>query len=258
MYYFMRLIYLLCFAILTSFSSFSHAQSCQTLTGSANSDYYPYSWQSLTNPQKIEGAVPLLMHEIGKAIDKDIAINFVGPWARTQQEANAGNIDLISGAFFTDERATNWDFINPPITLIESVIWVREDHTFEFQTLADLKDKIGATVIDNSLGEEFDNYAKEHLTIHQLGNIAQAFKMLNNQRVDYVVYEKEPSKKTLKELEIAHIIALKKPVSAEKLYLVLSKKSPCNTHELRQQLTQALESAQQQNLIADFIEQITR
>lgn len=195
-----------------------------------------------------------LLQRLSAEIKIPIDITYTGPWARTQQEANNGLIDLIAGAFITAERQQLWDFLTPPLTNIESVIWVKQPSDLVFQELADLQPYVGATIIHNSIGAEFDQYAKAHLNLYELPRITQAFKMLNEGRIDYVVYEKEPSKHVLRELQLSQIGALEKIVSTEALHLVLPKKSACNTPELRQRLTEALVKAQQEQWAEELLE----
>lgn len=231
--------------------------TCTELTASANAEYSPYSWRSHKNPSELAGTMPLLVKRLGQEIGINIRVLYVGAWARTQSELANGHIDLIAGAFFTLPRTQVMDYLYPALTITQSVIWENTENSFEFTKLDDLKKRQGATVINNSLGQTFDEYAKEHLTLFQVASIDQAFRMLADRRIDYVAYEKEPSQFSIRQLKLTNIVAQPMALTHEPLHLTLSKNSPCNTPELRQRLTQALEKAQQEGWAEQYLIQVT-
>ncbi len=112
--------------------------------------------------------------------DQNITINsqYVGPWSRSQAEARVGRIDMLTGAFITDERQTWMDYVLPPMMYMPNVIFVKKDKAFPFNEWADLKGKIGDTLINNSFGQEFDLYAKRNLIIEEVRSIEFAFERL--------------------------------------------------------------------------------
>lgn len=220
--------------------------SCDQLVMSANTDYFPYSWRLDDGSLRMEGAMIRLVEQVGKEAGITITSLYTGPWARTQKDAYSGKVDLIAGAFYTQQRAQLVDYLHPALTVTESVIWVNKGAAFDFKQLSDLQNKEGATIINNSLGQAFDEYAQQHLNLYMLANIEHGFRMLNSRRVDYVVYEKEPSLAFIEQLNLKNIIHLETPISTEPLYLVFSKASKCNTPEVRDRLNTALEKAQKQ------------
>ena len=225
------------FAVLFPF--LSQAQ-CTELTASGNAEYPPYLWRPMVAPERLDGAVALLMRDIAQLVGVNIRMVYAGPWGRTQEEVAAGNVDLIAGAFYTQARTLRMDYLQPAFQLTRSVIWVRKEATFTFQTLPDLVGKRGVTVINNSFGQTFDDYARTHLQIVQVGSLDQALRMLSNGRVDYLVYEEEPGRAYIERAAIGNLQMLEPQVSSEALYLTLSLKSPCNTAEFKARLEQAL------------------
>lgn len=253
-----------CFVVYLSLAIFSLSlpswasgiePACKHLTASANTEYYPYSWQSTINPETMQGAMVELTKRIGEEAGLDIEIKYVGPWARTQKEAFSGHIDLIAGAFYTDERTKVVDYLYPELTKTQTVIWVNQQQSFVYQQLSDLKGKIGGTIINNSLGQKFDDYASKHLQLYELSGIEQGFKMLDAKRLDYVIYEREPSAFAIDRLNINSLTYLQPAISQEGLHLVISKASPCNTPEVQERLTQALHKAKEQHWDAIYLKQ---
>ncbi|MFY9178822.1 MAG: transporter substrate-binding domain-containing protein [Venatoribacter sp.] len=235
---------LVVFALLLS-SSVAFAE-CSLLLGSSNAEYPPYLWRSAdSSATKLEGAAALFMQRIGEDIGLSIHTVYVGPWGRTQEEIFSGNLDLMTGGFFNEKRATQVDYLYPAFLTTRSVVWINKNNPFVLNSYKDLIGRTGVTVINNSFGQEFDHYAKANLRIFEVGSISQGFRMLEDERVDYLVYEEAPAEAYITQYQFKNLKKLEPPVSKEKLYLAISKKSKCNTPELRQKLEQALLKAQQ-------------
>lgn len=228
---------------------------CDTLLASGNAEYPPYLWRSAQDEYRLDGAVAALMERIGKEAGVEIRLIFTGPWGRTQEELAAGRIDVIAGAFFTRARSERMDYLYPAFQQTRSLVWVHEDKPFEYSGFADLRGRQGITVINNSFGQAFDDYARDNLSIHQVGSLEQGLRMLSGKRVDYVIYEEQPGLAYARKLQIPGLKTLPQPVSGEALYMTMSKKSPCNTDELKQRLQAALQKSVQEGWMVTLLEQ---
>ncbi|MEZ0198454.1 substrate-binding periplasmic protein, partial [Pseudomonas qingdaonensis] len=132
-------------------------------------------------------------------------------------------------------------FIAPPFLRTPSVIWVRQDNAFAYQQWADLKGRKGGTLVNNSHGQQFDEYAQANLTLEAVPSARQAFEKLMHKRSDYVVYEQYPGMALARTLGIAATVqVLQPPVSSEGLYLAISRESPCNRPPLREALAREM------------------
>ncbi len=228
---------------------------CDTLLASGNAEYPPYLWRSAQDEYRLDGAVASLMERIGKEAGVDIRLIFTGPWGRTQEELAAGRIDMIAGAFYTRVRAERMDYLYPAFQQTRTLVWVHEDKPFEYREFADLRGRQGVTVINNSFGQAFDDYARDFLSIHQVGSLEQGLRMLSGKRVDYVIYEEEPGLAYARKLQIQGLQTLPHPVSGEPLHLTLSKRSHCNTEELKQRLESALVKAVREGWMPPLLEE---
>jgi polar amino acid transport system substrate-binding protein len=133
------------------------------------------------------------------------------------------------------------DYIEPAFLTTRSVVWKRSLVAFDFTEWADLASYEGATVINNSFGQSFDEYARANLRIDNVTSLPQAFRMLAQGRVDYVLYEEYPGLAYAAELKLDYVIEqLEPPVSSEGLFLTISHRSPCNTPQLRNRLNQIM------------------
>ncbi|MGE6823464.1 substrate-binding periplasmic protein [Pseudomonas soli] len=215
--------------------------SCKHLTATGNPEYPPYLWRDPHNPEQLIGANADLLKQVAKDLGLVVDVVYVGPWSRAQEEVNSGRIDMLAGYFRTQARELLTDFISPPFLFNSSVVWVRKGEGFAYSDWSDLKGRRGGTLVNNSHGQAFDDYARAQLDLEAVPSVTQAFQKLLLKRSDYVIFEQYPGMalaRTLgkeKELEV-----LEPPVSSEGLYLALSHKSGCNQPALREQLARKM------------------
>lgn len=235
-------------------SETGNASSCQRIKASGNSEYPPYLWREPGHPNKLTGAIAFLVEDVSAYLGIDIDLKYEGSWGRVQAEVKAGFIDMITGAFFTTPRTEYMDYIYPKFQGTNTAVWVNEDKTFEYNEWKDLIPYQGITVINNSFGEGFDEYAKKFLTIEEVGQLSQGLGMLSLKRVDYLIYEENPGRAYIDQLGIKNLQALPTKISSEALYFTLSKQSPCNTPEIKQALTEIVAKFNQQERMAWYLE----
>ncbi|MFV3289701.1 substrate-binding periplasmic protein [Pseudomonas sp. NY11955] len=215
--------------------------ACRRLTATGNPEYPPYLWRDPQNPQQLIGANADLLKYLGKQLGLDIEVVYGGPWSRAQEEVRTGRIDLLAGYFLTEARRQQMDFIAPPFLHTPSAVWVRQDTAFAYRQWADLKGRKGGTLVNNSHGQQFDEYAQANLTLEAVPSARQAFEKLMLKRTDYVVYEQYPGMALARTLGIAAAVqVLQPPVSSEGLYLAISHFSPCNQPQLREALAREM------------------
>lgn len=228
---------------------------CNKILVTGNAEYPPLTWQDKNNPEKLTGfAVELLemmLGEIGIAVEG----KFVGRWARAQGEVKEGNVDMLAGAYITEERKAYMDYIEPPFVMDPTVVFVKKGDRFHFQNWNDLIGLTGGAPIGNSYGEKFDHFAKENLKIEWVPQLLQAFKKLESGRNRYVVYGLYPG---MAEAEAKNfrdkIEYLENSVISEGLYFTISKKSPCNTDRIRAHLVKKVIEYSQKKIPEKIIE----
>jgi polar amino acid transport system substrate-binding protein len=226
---------------------------CTRLVASGNPQYPPYLWRNPSDPDLLMGANQELMQWLGREIGVPIEVRFVGPWSRVQEEARAGRIDLIAGAFFTLARTEYMDYVYPPFRETRSVVLVREGRNFRYSRWADLEGKDGLTVVNNSFGEEFDRFMRERLRLTRVASLEHAQRMLEIDRGDYLLYEDSPAQAYIGSLNVKGLKELQPPVAQERLYLTISHQSACNTAQLRGALTRAMYKLQREQRMSEFV-----
>lgn len=227
---------------------------CSALVASGNPQYPPYLWRDPADENRLIGANADLMQLLAQELGIAIELRYVGPWGRVQEEAKAGRIDLIAGAFWTQARAEYMDYFIPAFHQTRSVIWVDAKSQLSYSRWSDLVGQQGVTVINNSFGEAFDRYAKQSLKISRVASLEQAIQMLQRGRADYLIYEDSPGQAFLAKLDISNVKMLAPAVANEALHLTLSHKSHCNTGDLRGRIARALHKLGGASLLPELLE----
>ena len=233
------------------------ADFCSELNVTGNPEYPPLLWQDRKNPARLIGAAVELLQTAVDDQNIKVISEFVGPWSRAQAEARIGRIDMLTGAFITEERQTWMDYIKPPMMDMPNVIFVKHNKAFDLNSWDDLKGRVGDTLINNSFGQEFDAYAKKNLIIEEVRSIEFAFERLMLGRTDYVIYELYQGIAIAEAMgSSGDIVALEKPLSSEGLYFTLSKASKCNNARFKayldKRIAELVESGLPQQLVTKY------
>lgn len=222
-----------------SYANAAQEQQCTSLSATGNPEYPPFLWQT-EQGNTLHGAVANLMAKLSDKIGIPIETIYVGPWSRSQQEVRSGRVDLMAGAFYTSERADYMEYFAPAMMFTKSVVWQSNTAPFEYHNWNDLVGRWGVTVINNSFGQEFDSFAKQNLNLLNVASLEQALSMLGAGRADYVLYERSPGVAYVQKLGLEEVRYVDPSVSSEGLFLTISKMSPCNTPEIKQNIAVAL------------------
>ncbi|MFZ6850129.1 transporter substrate-binding domain-containing protein [Undibacterium sp. RuRC25W] len=226
---------------------------CKKLIATGNPEYPPFLWRDAQDENHLAGANADLMQAISKEIGVPIEVKYVGPWARVQEEARLGRVDLIAGAFYTPPRLDYMDYFYPAFRETRTAIWTKKNSKLIFRKWSDLRGKNGITVINNSFGEDFDRYAKESLKIVTVSSLEQALVMLNLSRAEYLIYEEDPGLAYVAKMNMSDLKTMSTAVANENLYLTMSYRSPCNTPEMRGRISKALHLFGKQDLMDKFV-----
>nr|WP_316644017.1 transporter substrate-binding domain-containing protein [uncultured Roseateles sp.] len=247
----------LCAALVLGLSAGCKAQAtegCTRLQATGNPEYPPFLWRDPEDESKLIGANADLMQLLSKELGLPIEVRYAGSWARVQEEAKLGRVDLIAGAFFTLPRLDYMDYMHPAFKETRTVIWTRADANLKYRKWSDLVGLQGVTVINNSFGEEFDRYAKESLKIATVPSLELALRMLEKSRSNYLIYEEDPGQAYVAKMNIGGLKTITPPITNENLFLTISHKSPCNTGEMRGRLAKAMYKFAKQNVMARLVE----
>lgn len=232
--------------------------ACDTLVVSGNPEYPPLLWQSDRAPGLLTGAVVAFLREVVEPLGVEVQVRDKGSWARVQRLAELGEIDLVAGVFMTSERIGYMDYVVPAMAHLPTMVWVPKSRSFLYRHWPDLQGKQGSTLINNSFGQRFDQYARDTLTIEGVRTIEQSFLMAKASRVDYVLYEQLQGQVKLERLGIAdEFVALEPAVSREDLFFAFPKRSACNSVAFREAFMEQLSLLNEQGRFQTLVEEYT-
>ncbi|PWB35128.1 amino acid ABC transporter substrate-binding protein [Pseudomonas sp. SDI] len=231
-------------------------EPCTHLSATGNPDYPPFLWRNPDNPGQLIGANADVLKYVAQQLGLQVDVVHVGPWPRAQEEVRTGRIDILAGYFITQGRTREVDFVSPPFLSTPSVVWVRKDAAFPYGQWSDLQGRSGGTLVNNSYGQHFDDFARAHLALEAVPTAKQAFQKLLLKRNDYVIYEHYPGLALARTLGMEHdLLVLQPAVSSEGLHVALSRKSACNQELLRAQLAEKMVELVKTPLPEQFLRQ---
>lgn len=230
------------------------SRTCKQLVASGNPEYPPFLWVNPADDKTLQGANAELMQLLSREIGIPITVRHAGPWARVQEAAKAGRIDLVAGAFHTLPRRLYMSYFPQPFYQTRSVVWSREGKLANYSKWQDLTGLNGITVVNNSFGEEFDRFAEQRLTIQTVGSVENALRMLSMGRADYLIYEEAPGQAYAARLGIRNIRVAATPISREPLYLTLTHQSPCFSPQLYDRINKALKKLVDSNVMDALVD----
>ncbi|WP_159084822.1 substrate-binding periplasmic protein [Dongshaea marina] len=204
------------------------AVKCEQFTINGAQSWHPYSYFKNGN---LGGPYMGLIADVTRAVMSELGVKVIAgkprPWKRLLKDLEFGQLDGLSGAYFTELRAKQFIY-SPAIGNDKISIFVKKGHEFNFQTLADLLGKKGLRPAGGSYGETFDKYAREHLLFIESNEDQRMASMLMRGRADYMVLAYHHGKKLLRQMGLEDkIVALKNPVTSNNVYLLFSRSSPC-------------------------------
>lgn len=245
---------LLLAASLPAASAFAVAAPCAQLVASGNPEYPPYLWVDPTDGKHLVGAAADMMQLLSREVGIPISVNYAGPWARVQKSVRDGRVDLIAGAFYTQPRRQYMSYIQTPLTITRTAIWMRDSKPVNYSRWLDLVGYRGVTVVNNSFGEEFDRFAEHSLSIETVGSVENALRMLSLGRADYLIYEDTPAQAYANRLGLQNLKTASGTITREPLYLTLGHQSACFSDVLYQRLNKAMKKLVDSKVMEQLIE----
>ena len=129
-------------------------------------------WPPYMGPRLIDkGFLPEVLVEAFDQFGYTVTVVF-RPWARALNDVKKGEMDILCGAYYTEER-TEFLAYSPPIAETPDSLFMKKDRNITYQKLADLKPyKIGV-VRGAAHGKEFDaaDFLNKQAVTHSGQNI---------------------------------------------------------------------------------------
>lgn len=193
------------------------------ITWATNSHYPPYDW-AVSESEYAGACVELLSLIAPKGY---VFRPVVVPWARAQEMAKRGEIDLLVNIRVTPDRSAWLDFSSNPTFQNPIVVFMRKNKAIPFKSWDELKPLLGGTTLGDAFGNGFDEYWKKNLRVEVITSMSANFSKLNAGRIDYFVSGYYMGMAFLAHSEYREqIVALGTPISNNPIHLGFSKLSP--------------------------------
>lgn len=195
----------------------------KVITWATNPQYPPYGWA--ISDTDYAGACNELLSLITPAgyVFRSVMV----PWARAQEMARRGEIDLLINLRITPERSTWLKFSSNPTFFNPIVVFMRKDKAIPFKSWDELKPLRGGVTIGDAFGNGFDEFLKDKLDVDAIPNVGGNFRKLNAGRIDYFVSGYYMGLAWLASAGLGdRITALSPPISSTYIHLGFSRLSP--------------------------------
>ncbi len=203
------------------------SQNCKSVRINGSSEWYPVSMFS-EDTQELHGLALDVAREVFRRLNTPVTVEPKAPWKRMLHQLGNGDLDILLGAYWTQERAHTYRYTDP-IFKDEIAVFVRKGQEFPLDELDDLIGLVGLRPLGGSYGEEFDLFAKKYLFFHEVAE-DHVLNLFASGRADYVVLGRFDGVHDLREAgELDRIVDLPWPVSSNNVHFMLSNISPCNS-----------------------------
>ncbi|MDO6428864.1 transporter substrate-binding domain-containing protein [Thalassotalea sp. 1_MG-2023] len=132
----------------------------------------------------------------------------VMPWGRALQQVKSGTFDALMPTLFTEERSSYLTFPKVPLVVFSgSVILQHRQDTREIASWDDIKKAQIVKVRSMNLGENVEQLFTNHRnSLIEVVRITDGLKMLQHQRVDFVVMDALIASSLIEELRLENTL----------------------------------------------------
>nr|WP_196220562.1 transporter substrate-binding domain-containing protein [Roseibium denhamense] len=202
--------------------------TCETVRLTGSPTWFPVS-MATEDRQSLEGVMPVLAHQIFGELGVAVMELTDLPWRRSLTLLEAGEVDVLAGAFSTRQREKEY-VLSHPVIREEIGIFIRRDTPAQPQSLNDLIGLRGLAPFGSSFGEEFDVFAGDNLAIHResFDDNLENMQLLLEGKADYFVIARREGDRMIAQLEAEDAVMVA-PWSAieNTIHFMFSKKSAC-------------------------------
>lgn len=205
-----------------------------TITG--HPDYPPVMWIN-KETKEFQGIAIEMLQMIFSEINVKVVFINVDTWARAQEEVKNGRIDMLLPPYKTEERLPFYNYATTPFMQDETVVFVKKDKDFKFESFNDLLQFPGTAIINDSFGSDFDKFELIHKNLTRLATTEQCFRFVDKNRARYVIAGLNSGMAALVQLHWEdRFVVLPKRIITTGMYAPISLKSKWNTPEINNYL----------------------
>ena len=181
----LRVTAVLAFFLLSISGADVWASECRTVRMVGHEDWPPISYLP-ADSHEMAGVSYDLARRIFGLMGVSVVVSAKTPWKRALRQLEHGEVDVITGATYSDERTKFGEFSKGYLQF-RSVAVVRKGRDFRLDNLDDLIPFVGVMGHGDYHGPQFEDFARAHLTITRQSTVRNTLKMVLRKRADYAV-----------------------------------------------------------------------
>ena len=235
----------ICFFVCLIFCGHLHAEQTCKVGGAPR--WYPVFYYE---QEQAVGVMVDIFREVGKQASIDFQFHYLQPWSWSLHQLETGQLDILAGVFYTDERSEKYAYSDAVLT--EHIhIFTRKSRQLSITSLADLSDFHGLRPLGGSYGQTFDAYAQQYLKLKGVSPKSTMLKMLLHDRADYLVLLERDGMEEVIKPEFAEKVKMhENPQIPIDVFIAFSKNSPCLSYLAS--INQHLEKMSRNGTLAGF------
>jgi len=183
-----------------------------------NSAYPPYEFVDADG--KPSGFVVELTEAIAETMGFKVVIRLDKSWTEMRKALERGEVDVLEGISFSEEREKILDF-SPPHSLVSHSIFARKGAP----PVSSLDELRGKEAILMGRGVMHDYFVEAGLQIHPVTapTVADALKLLSSGKYEYAVLATLPASYLIKDLKIENVDMIAKSIDTKKYCYAVKK-----------------------------------
>ncbi len=209
---------LLILAVEISSATDSNPVSKKVIVVGGNSAYPPYEF--LDNEGNPTGFVVELTREIANEQGFEVIIQLGESWAEMRRMLETGEIDILQGISYSEEREKTLDF-SPPHSFVSHSIFAYEK-AHPVHSLDELTDK-NVILLGRGIMHDYFIQSGIQANIIPVPTLADAVKLLSTGQYDYAVIATMPATHLISEFRIKNIKTVVKGVDTKKYCYAVKK-----------------------------------
>ncbi|WP_239027533.1 transporter substrate-binding domain-containing protein [Geomonas diazotrophica] len=172
-------------------------------------NYPPYEF--VDNDGKPTGFNVELTRAIAEVMGFKVEIS-LGPWDGMRRALEQGDVDILQGMAFSQERTSEVDFSTPHALLFQS-IWIRRDDR-RIRSIDDVRGK-EVIVMKNSIMHDFMKGFDPKARLILTDTLAEALRLLNQGRGDCALVSRLTGMYLEKEMGLKRIVPVAEPIMTQ-------------------------------------------
>ena len=239
----------------SSGGSTAYAAECKELRLNGTNGWFPIIMRT-DDGSTVEGLLPGVAADVTKRMNTPLKIEPEVPWKRLFAQLDRGDLDVVAGVYWTQERADKYIF-SDPVLVDEVAIFVPKGKEFPLSSLDDLKGKVGARPFGGSYGQKFDEFAKANLDLREIKvrGENELIRLAADGKIDFAILGRYDGIKSAQEAGVADkVVDLEWPIASNDVYFLFSKESPCaaKVDDFNAGLKQAIAEGVVSDLVASY------